>query len=75
MAKLNDLIKIKGEATITFCDVSTPESKAMEALVKNARGEEYRTLVAEFNRRFGKRKIHINNLCPTVGRAVLAALS
>lgn len=69
-----DNIKIKGEAVITVCNMKSPEALDLQdRITKAASQEEYRRLIDELHSRFLKRQIRIENLCPKVGRAVLAA--
>jgi hypothetical protein len=71
---LQDNLKIAGEIKITFCDISSQEALALQDKISKASGAEYRTLVDELHRRFGKRSITMKNLCPIAGRRVLARI-
>lgn len=68
-----DSIKIKGEATFSICDISNPEAKSLQDRIVKSTGQEYRNLVNELHSKFLKRQFTIANLCPTIGRAVIAA--
>lgn len=71
---MNDTLQMKGEATFYFCDVSTPEAKAMEAKLATLRGKEFDALKEVFHSKFLKRKIVKTNIIPTVGRTVFAMI-
>ena len=66
-------LKIKGEATISVCDMTSQEALDLQERIVKATGKKYRKLVNELHSRFLKRQVVIENLCPTVGRAVIAA--
>ena len=70
---MKENIKIKGEAVITVCDMRSLEALALQEKIVNATGQEYRDLVSELHSKFFKRRVVARNLCPTVGRAVVAA--
>lgn len=68
---------IKGKYIFTLADTSSRAAKWMQTRIKNlrdsGRGEEALPLLRKFNERFLVQQFEVNNLVPTVGRAVLAA--
>jgi len=70
---MNSNLKIKGEATISVCDVSSPEALELQNKISKASGSEYHKLVGELHSKFLKKQVTIKNLCPTIGRTVIAA--
>lgn len=72
-----DIIKIKGEVTLTWCDMRSKEAQELQAKIQAISGQKgnwkkYRSLIDELHRKYATRKMTIKNLCPTAGRAVLA---
>jgi hypothetical protein len=68
-----DKFKIKGEVTISVCDMTNPEAQVLQNKIVKAKGQEYRNLISELHSRFLKRQFTLHNICPIVGRAVIAA--
>lgn len=71
---MQDTIKMVGIKTFSFCDISTPEAKELQARVSKATGAEYQRLVGELHKKFLKRQLVIQNIIPTVGRTVFAMI-
>jgi len=67
-------IKIKGEAILSICDMSSLEAQNLQSRISKAFGQEYRSLVDELHSKFLKRRVVIPNLIPTVGRTVFAMI-
>lgn len=79
---MNDKIKIKeggthGVVTLTWCDMRSKEAQKLQEKIiaisgKTKNWKKYRALVDELHSKFAIKKLVIDNLCPTVGRAVIA---
>ncbi|MDF1498513.1 MAG: hypothetical protein P1P85_04145 [Patescibacteria group bacterium] len=75
---MKDLIKIKGKALLSFCEIKTDEARELEKRVKEAseKGNHagYMKLKEELYKKFGTRKVVLENIVTTAGRTVLARL-
>ena len=77
--KINDGISIQGQAIITTCDVSSQyakrrEQEILEAIKKTVPWGVYRSLVDDFNNRFIKRQVLVNNVVCNNGKKVFAKI-
>jgi len=70
---MENQIKINGEVTLSLYDITSPEAVELQTKIENSTGKKYRELIKKLHNKFLKKKIVVKNLCPIVGRAVLAA--